>query len=176
MSVVLRHENALLAVLIFDRTQWRIFGEVIRANDDTAGVDTHLAHGVLQLLCIIEHGGNLGFAAIDEVFEFGYILVAVLEIDFGRFAFLVFDVIGEAAFGDITLDFIDTSEWNALYASDIGNSGFSRHSTIGDDMCHACLAVLLCHPVQHLGATSIVEVGINIGERYTVGVEETLKQ
>ena len=43
-------------------------------------------------------------------------------------------------------------------------------------MCHACLAILLRHPVKHLSATCIIEVGINIGEGYTVGVEETLEQ
>ena len=135
-----------------------------------------MAHGVLQLLCIVEHGGNLGLAAIDEVLEFCYVLVAVLEINFGRFAFLILDVIGESAFGDITLDLIDTSQRNTLYASDIGNSRFGSHGAVGDDVRHACLAVLLCHPVQHFAATCIIEVGINIGEGYTVRIEETLEQ
>ena len=43
-------------------------------------------------------------------------------------------------------------------------------------MCHVVLAVFLCHPVQHAAAAIIVEVHVNIGQRDTVGVEETLKQ
>ena len=176
VTVILGDEDALLAILVLYGTQWCIFGQVIRTDDDTTGVDTHLAHGVLQLLCIVEHGGNLGLAAINEVLELSHVLVAVLEINLGRFAFLILDVIGESAFGDITLDLIDTSQRNTLYASDIGDSRFGSHGAVGDDVRHACLAVLLCHPVQHFAATCIIKVGINIGEGYTVGIEESLEQ
>ena len=163
VSIVLRNQNTLLRVFIFHRTQWCIFGEVIRTDNHTAGVDTHLANGILQLLCIVEHGGNLGFTAIDKVLEFGYVLIAVLEIDFGRLAFLILNIIRESAFGDIALDFIHASKRYALYASDIGNSRLGSHSTVGNDMCYTCFAVLLCYPIQHFATSCIIEIGINIG-------------
>ena len=43
-------------------------------------------------------------------------------------------------------------------------------------MRHLVVAIFVFHPFQHLASSVIVEVGIDIGERYTVGVEETLKQ
>ena len=43
-------------------------------------------------------------------------------------------------------------------------------------MRHVVLAVFLCHPVQHAAAAIIVKVHVNIGQRDTVGVEETLKK
>ena len=38
------------------------------------------------------------------------------------------------------------------------------------------LAVLLCHPVKHTAAAVVIEVDIYIGQRNTVGIEETLEQ
>ena len=38
------------------------------------------------------------------------------------------------------------------------------------------MAVLIHHPAEHLAATIIIEVGINIREVHTVGIEETLEQ
>ena len=43
-------------------------------------------------------------------------------------------------------------------------------------MCHVGSAVLLRHPVEHLAATRILKVRIDIRQRYTVGVEESLEQ
>ena len=38
------------------------------------------------------------------------------------------------------------------------------------------MTVLILHPFQHLAAAVIVEVGIDIRQRDTVGIQETLKQ
>ena len=38
------------------------------------------------------------------------------------------------------------------------------------------MAILVHHPAQHLASAVVVEVGIDIGEVHTVGVEETLEQ
>ena len=43
-------------------------------------------------------------------------------------------------------------------------------------MCHFFLAVFLCNPVQYLSTAFVVEIHINIGQRNTVGIEETLEQ
>ena len=37
-------------------------------------------------------------------------------------------------------------------------------------------SVFLCYPVQHTAASVVVEVNVDIGQRYTVGVQETFKQ
>ena len=38
------------------------------------------------------------------------------------------------------------------------------------------MTVLVHNPLQHLAAAIVVEVGIDIGQRDTVGVQETLEQ
>ena len=43
-------------------------------------------------------------------------------------------------------------------------------------MCHSFVTIFLLHPFQHPAAPVIVEVGINIGQRNAVGIQETLKQ
>ncbi len=43
-------------------------------------------------------------------------------------------------------------------------------------MRHFFFAVFLCHIAQYVCATVIIEVDVNIGQRDTVRVEETLKQ
>ena len=43
-------------------------------------------------------------------------------------------------------------------------------------MSHLVVAVFILHPFQHLAASVVVEVGIDIRKRNTVGVEETFEQ
>ena len=43
-------------------------------------------------------------------------------------------------------------------------------------MRHLVVSVLVLHPLEHLAASVVVEVGIDIGERDTVGVEKTFEQ
>ena len=43
-------------------------------------------------------------------------------------------------------------------------------------MCHMGSTILLRHPIEHLAAAGILEVGIDIRQRYTVGVQESLEQ
>ena len=43
-------------------------------------------------------------------------------------------------------------------------------------MRHLVVTVLVLHPLEHLTASVVVEVGIDIGERDTVGIEETFEK
>ena len=46
---------------------------------------------------------------------------------------------------------------------------------VGDDLGDSLLAVLLGDVVDHLTATSLVEVDVEVGQRSTLGVEEPLE-
>ena len=50
------------------------------------------------------------------------------------------------------------------------------HRTVGDDVGDLLLAVLLRHPVEHATAAVVVEIDVDIGQRDTVGIQETLEQ
>ena len=43
-------------------------------------------------------------------------------------------------------------------------------------MRHLVVSILIFHPFQHAPASVVVKVGINIGQRYTVGVKETFEK
>ena len=43
-------------------------------------------------------------------------------------------------------------------------------------MSHFVLTIFVGHVAEHVGAAVIVEVHIDIGQRYTVGVEEALEK
>ena len=59
MAVILGHQHILARVLIVDDTHGRHIGDVLRANDNTAGVDSNLAVSVLEFLCVGEHAAQV---------------------------------------------------------------------------------------------------------------------
>lgn len=63
-----------------------------------------------------------------------------------------------------------------LYTSHILDSQFSSHRTIRNDVRHLFLSILLRYPVQHATTSVIIEVHINIRQRDTVRIQETLEQ
>ena len=54
--------------------------------------------------------------------------------------------------------------------------GFGRHGTVGDDLRYLACAVLINNILNHLVATPVVEININIRQADAVGIEESLKQ
>ena len=57
----------------------------------------------------------------------------------------------------------------------IADGATGGHSTKGDDLGHAVIAVLLADIVHHLAAACVAEVHINIGHGHALGVQEALK-
>ena len=176
MAIVLGHQHIFAAFLVLNGADGSIFRQIVGTDDDATGVDTHLAVGVLQFLGIGEHGLERVVVALHDFPKLGYIAVAVLEVHFGRFALFVLDIVGEPPIGDVALDLVDDAKRHLLYASHVRNSRLAGHGTIRDDMGHFLFAVFFCNPFQHLAASRIVEVDINIGQRDTVGIEETFEQ
>ena len=113
--------------------------------------------------------------------QFGYVFVAVFQVDFrhflGQSAFYgLHSCFIEIAVRNVALDLVHLGQWHLLHTPHIGNGRLGRHRAIGDDVRHLFLAVFLCHPVQYALAAIVVEVHINIGQGDTVGIKETLKQ
>ena len=50
------------------------------------------------------------------------------------------------------------------------------HCAIGDDVAYTVGAIFILHPFDDASTSIIVEVGIDIGQRDAVGVEETFEQ
>ena len=176
VSVVLGYEHALLQLRVIDARQRCELRQVVRADDDAAGVDTYLAIGVLQLLGVLQHLAHIRLAHLKLVLQLVHVLVAVLQVHFRALAFLVLDVVGEIAVGDIRFQFCHLRQRQSLHAPHVGYRALGCHLAVGYDMRHMRLAVALRHPIDDLRTPHIIEVGVYIRQRDTVGVEETLEQ
>ena len=63
-----------------------------------------------------------------------------------------------------------------LDARHVLDNHLGSHGTIGDDVRNAVRTILVLHPLDDARTTVIVEVGIDIRQRDTVGVQETFEQ
>ena len=63
-----------------------------------------------------------------------------------------------------------------LYTCYILNGKLGSHRTVCNNMSNLFLSVLLGYPVQHASSSVIIEVDIDIRQRNTVRVQETLEQ
>ena len=71
---------------------------------------------------------------------------------------------------------IRKSEGYFLHTSHILDGVLSGHRGIGDDMGTVLMSIFILHPFQYPTTSVIVEVGIDIRQRYSVRVQETLEQ
>ena len=63
-----------------------------------------------------------------------------------------------------------------LHARYVLDAVLRGHRGVGDDVGAVLVAVFVHHPLQHLAAAVVVEVGVDIRQGDTVGVEEALEQ
>ena len=53
---------------------------------------------------------------------------------------------------------------------------FRGHSAVGDDVRNLVVSVFVLNPFEHFAASVVIEVGIDIRERNTVGVKESFEK
>ena len=144
----------------------------ITADDESTGMDTRSSHRslkhlrifdgicesrVCRSLCLLEFPGTLD--GIGEIH---------LQVTTGLGVF--------QSVGDSLTQGICQSQGHLLHTGHILDGVLRSHSGIGDDMCTVLMAVLILHPFQYLSSSVVIEVGIDIRQRDTVWVKETLKQ
>ena len=85
MPVVFGHEHTFLTILILHGTQRREVCQVVRSDDYAAGVYTYLPNRTFQPRRVVQHRPYIRIAVRMLLFEFGDVLIAVLEVHFGTF-------------------------------------------------------------------------------------------
>ena len=165
-TLILCHQQLLARLLIISRAHRYPIGNIIATDDSTAGVYTRATHIALEHLGILNRIAQYRVGRGLRFSQLGYSLDSIGEVEL---------LVGKLI-GDELTEVVSTIERQLLHTRHILQRHLRGHSTIGDDMCHLLGAVLLCHPAQHFATAIIVKVHIDIRERYTVGVEETLKQ
>ena len=71
---------------------------------------------------------------------------------------------------------IDNTQGHFLHTRHIFNRVLGSHRGIGNDVGTVLMTILIFHPFQHASTTIVIKVGIDIGQRDTVWIQETLKQ
>ena len=168
MSVILCHGSLHIGeVRIVGSTHRHMVAYRIAADDEAAGMNADISHRTLQHLCIFD---GVGLLNVSRGFGLGY----------GRHRL---DDVGQIhlqtvrqAVGDGLAERIGLVEREFLHTGHILDGILRGHSAVGDDMCTVLMPVLVHHPAQHLAATVIIEVGIDIRQGDTVRVKETLEQ
>ena len=144
----------------------------VAADDEATGMDARATHGALEHLGILDGvgqsriGAGLGLAQLGGTLDgVGQIHLQVVARDG------VFQPVGNGL-----AQCIDRVQRHLLYACHILDAVLGGHGGIGDDVGTVLVAVFVFHPFQHTASSVVVEVGIDIGQRDTVGVQETLEQ
>ena len=128
---------------------------------------TSVAHIVFEHLGKAHGVAQQRVGRCSRVLELGYALYGIRQVHLLAVRQLVWNSLAERVY-DIERHLLHTC--HVLYGQ------LGSHGAVGDDVRHLLRTILVSDPLQHLSASVVVEVGIYIGERYTVGVEETFEE
>ena len=131
-----------------------------------------VAHVALELLGKLQRLAHQRVGAAQLLAEFRHVLEAVLEVCLVLLAVLV----GGHVVGDELGQAVRLGHAEALDTGHVLDGHLGGHGAVGDDVRHLFGAVVLGDVAQHVGASVVVEVDVDIGQRDTVGIEETLEQ
>ena len=169
MSIILGYEQ--LGAVIIDHRYRNDSIDGVTTNNHTAGMHTRAAHVAFEHLSEAHHVADGRIFAVAGFSQFGHHLDAVLEVALQRLAVLFGHSVGYEA-----RQMIGHRNGHLLDTCHILDNHLGGHSAVGDDVAHAVGTILLLYPFDNAGTSIVVEVGINIGQRDTVGVEETFEQ
>ena len=133
------------------------------------------------------HIAYCAFEFVGEIHYFGHTRVLIhFGTEFGHIIYAVGHCLLQLFVGTVGVG--RHVLWNELceqiggggriahHSSDILDGRFRGHGTVGDDMGNVCGTVTLGDVVEYRFAAVVIEVNINIGERDTVGVEESFEE
>ena len=123
---------------------------------------TRLAHLTFELLGIFECVADGLRSLLGLALELGHGTIHRVE---RSLALLLVDAVGNHLCESVAI-----LNRHAHHTRNVLDGEFGSHRTIGHNLCHTFLAILLGHIVEYVGAAVLVEVNIDIRERDTVGV------
>ena len=167
MSVVLRASHLLLRLLVVGSRDRYPVADVVAADDRAARMHTGVTDIALKHLRIFDGGAEVLVGRGGGISHLRHTGDDILQVHLHPVGQAVRDCLTQVV-RHFQVEFTNTCH--------VLDSEFRSHTAISDDMCHFLRAVFLRHPLQHFSASVVVEVHINIGEGYSVGVEETLKK
>ena len=144
-----------------------VHADGVAADDESAGMDACASDCSFQLAGILDGVGFLGVLACFGCLQGRRADDGILEVHL--------HAVGQAV-GDGFAEHVALLQRQFLHACHILDAVLGGHGGVGDDVGAVFVPVLVHHPLQHLASSVVVKVGVDIGQRDTVGVEESLKQ
>ena len=175
VSVVLRHDDVFVRLFVLDGGEGCKGVEGVGTDDNTTGVHSDLPDGALELFGVVDGVARGEIRFLVFLNESGGVSEAVFDVDFEFFASAVFEVVGELVRNEV-FERIDGRERHVLHASHVGDGVFGGHLPVGDDVGNVCLTIFFGDVVEHPGASLVVEVNVDVGERDAVGVKKTFEE
>ena len=139
----------------------------IATDDESTGVNTCTTDCSLQHLSILDGIGHLRIARRFGLLKFSGTLNGIGQIHLHTIRQTIWDCLTQS---------VRIGQRQFLHTRHILDGVLCGHRGVGDDMGTVLVTVFVFYPFQHPTSSVIVEVGIDIRERDTVRIEETLKQ
>ena len=143
----------------------------VATDDEATGMDTRTSHRAFEHLGILDGVGESNVVGSLSLTQLGNSFDGIDQIHLRRLAVHVGQTVGYGL-----AQRIGNGQGHLLYTRHILDGILRSHRSVGDDMGTVLVTILVLYPLQHLTTAIVVEVGIDIGQRDTVGVQETLKQ
>ena len=167
VSVILCGEELVSGVrLVLSRRHRHPVADGVAADDGAAGVDARSADGALQHLGVLYGVGKSRVGACLRLLQFRHFADGVGQIHLLAVLQLIRYGLAQA---------VRYVERQLLHTCHVLDGVLRSHRAVGDDVRHLVVSVLV-HPFEHLSASVVVEVGVDIRERDTVRIEESLEQ
>ena len=144
--------------------------QIVLADNHAAGMHARLADRAFELLGVFERIAYQLVGRLALGGQFGGFLVYEIERRLAVF------LVGRNLVGHQFRQAVALREGELLHAGNVLDGHLGRHGAERHDLGDALLAVFLHAVAQHVGAAVLIEVDVDIGQRNTLGVEETLEQ
>ena len=168
MAVVLCHRHFLFReVGVGSRRHRHPVVDGVAADDEAAGMDARPAHRSFQ------HLGILDGVPLPRVFADLRLLQSGGTLDGIRQVHL--HAVGQTVRNRLA-ETVRHVQRQFFHTGNVPDGVLRRHGGISDDVCAVLVAVLVHDPLQHLTASVVIKVGVDIREVDTVGIEETFEQ
>ena len=161
VSVVLGREEFFVGIRRGHHGQ-RV-NERIARDDYAAGVHARLPDAAFETRRALHQLVDDGIGRIERPFQLGTFLARLDKGDLGRV-------------GHEGGEFVRVGQRVLHHAPDILDGGLRGHLPERDDMRDMVLSVGVDNILQHLGATGVVEIDVDIRHGDAVGVQETFEQ
>ncbi len=172
LPLILRAVQLFVRLLVLGCGDGHPVGDVVAADDEAAGVHARVAHVAFQHLCVADGVAQERVGRRFRLAQLGYRRDGVGEVELRRFPVGAF---GQFVWYQLAEAVADVQR-QLLHACHVLERELRGHGSVGDDVRHVVLAVLVGDPLQHAAAPVVVEVHVDIGERDAVRVEETLEK